>query len=142
VAATTAGALKALLEAQGLGISFYRDQAPDTTPPVKLPYGTIEDGVSVLAEQSGDFGAGGTLYGTEFARVHIWQEFEDTSTNPPTRKDSYTLVPAVRRAVHGAVLSAAPTKVYGCRMAGHTRLLESQNNRVHDVVTVEIRRVL
>lgn len=134
MAATTSGALKAYLEAQGLGVSVYRDRAPEGTA---LPYITVSEAVSITVDQSGDFGATTTLTAVEDAQVDVWQAERNGLTG-----ESYTLVPAVLRALHGANLTAAPTHVYGVRVTGDVRLVEPDNNIVHEAITVEIHRVL
>lgn len=133
MAATTSGAIKAHLESQSLGISVYRDRAPDGTT---FPYVTVSESVSVVPDLSGDFGAS-TPTVTELVSVDVWQAERNGVTG-----ESYTLVPSVVRALHGANLTAAPTKVYGVRVVGDVRLPEPDNDLVHEAVTVEIHRVL
>lgn len=132
MAATTAGAIKAFLEAQGLGVSVYRDIA---SPGATLPYVTVRESVSVTVDPHGDFAATGV---TELAQVDIWQEWRSTTTRGVS--ESYTLADDVIERLHGAVLSAAPTHVYGSRVIGSSRLLEQEENVVHTAITLEIRR--
>lgn len=131
MAASTAGAIKALLEAQGLGVAVYR--APITSLPAK-PVITVDDGISLVPDQSGDFGsatADDTV--TELDQVNVWET---------AAAESYTLVPSVLRALHGAVLVAAPTHVYGCSVDGSVRLVEDDRKTVHTAITVRLRRAL
>lgn len=134
MAATTAGTIKAFLEAQGLGISVYRDRAPEGTP---RPYVTVSEAISVVPDDHGDFGQGETV--RELAQVDVWQPWRNPDRS---NAESYTLTPAVFRALHGATLTAAPTHVYGCRVTGSVRLIEDAENVVHDALTVELSRVL
>ncbi len=134
MAATTAGAVKAYLEAQSLGVAVFRGQAPAGQA---MPYVTVDEGVSIVPDLSGDFGSANPITGRETADVHVWQAERTGLTG-----ESYTLAPAVRRAMHGANLTASPTKVYGVRVVGGQRLTEPDNDLVHDVVTVEISRAL
>ena len=132
MAATTAGAVKAFLEAQGLGVSVYRDQAPEDPP---FPHVTVREMVSVTVDPHGDFAASGV---TELAQVDVWQQWRNPSTRAVT--ESYTLADAVIKRLHGAVLTAAPKHAYGCRVVGATRLIEQDENVAHTAVTIEIRR--
>lgn len=134
MAATTSGALKAHLEVQGLGISVYRDAAPDGTA---KPFITVSESLSTVPDLSGDFGSTNPVTVTELAQVDVWQNRRSGLTG-----ESYSLVRDVERALHGANLTAAPTKVYGTRVIGSVRLTEPENDVVHQAVTVEIHRVL
>lgn len=135
MAATTAGALKAFLEGQGLGVSVYRDKAPAGT---SRPFITVSEDVSTVPDLSGDFGdVDAPVTVRELAQVDVWQ-----AERSGTAGESYTLVPAVLRALHGADLTAAPKKVYGVRVFDSRRLVEPDNGVVHQAVTVEIRRAL
>lgn len=137
MAASTAGALKAFLEAQGLGISVYRDRAPEGPT---FPYATVHEAISVSPEPA--FNADDDPQGhvTEQAQVSIWQR----SRNPDTlaKTESYTLPDAICLALTGAVLTALPTYGGHVRVQGRTRLLEDEGTTIHDAVTVEVRRTL
>lgn len=137
MAASTAGAIKAFLEAQGLGVTVDRDQAPAERP---WPRVTVSEGVAVVPDRSGDFGSANEETGVETATVDVWERWRDPASK--VLSESYTLVPAIRRALHGAVLSGSPTHAYGVRVVSSIRLLEAQNNVVHTAITVEINRVI
>lgn len=135
MSATSAGALKAFLETQGLGLSFYRDGAPEGQA---KPYGTVVEAIAITPDQSGDAGTNPT--GRELAQVDLWQAWRDPTTKAIV--ESTTLPGAVFRALHGGRLSTAPTRVYGMVVQSMVRQLERENNVVHTSITVEIRRVI
>lgn len=137
MAATTANALKAHLEAQGLGITFYRDEAP---PGTALPYGIITEAVTVTPETAFNPRDDAEGHVSEQAQVSIFQRRRHPTTNAIT--ESYTVVDATCRALHGARLTAMPTYGGHCRVVGRTRLLEDEETVVHDPITVEVRRTL
>lgn len=137
MAASTGGALKAFLEAQGLGVSVFRDRPSDKP----LPYISVQEAIVVTPNPDGDFGdstSGQTV--TEQAQVDVWQQWRHPDTRALT--ESYSLADTVARKLHGAVLSAAPTVVNGCRVLSSIRLVEADENIVHTAVTVELSRVL
>ena len=137
MAATTAGAIKTFLEAQGLGVTVYRDRPADQS----LPYMSVQEAIVVTPNRDGDYGdtsAEQTV--TEQAQVDVWQQWRNPTTRAVT--ESYTLADTVARKLHGAVLSAAPTLVNGCRVISSVRLVEAEENTVHTALTVELSRVL
>lgn len=140
MAASTTGALKAFLEAQSLGISVYRDQAPAGTA---RPYLTVNEAVAITMDPLED-GAASTLI--EEATVDIWMDWKNPTTGQLS--ESYTLPAAVIRAIHGARLASIGTPaqvVYGVmvRRAG-PRIVEMEENAgsgiVHYVVQLDIFR--
>jgi hypothetical protein len=141
MAASTTGALKAFLEAQGLGISVYRDQAPAGTA---RPYLTVNEAVAVTMDPLED-GAASTV--VEEATVDIWMDWKNPATG--ALSESYTLPGAVIRAIHGARLASIGTSpsqvVYGIlvRRAG-PRIVEMEENSgsgiVHYVLQLDIFR--
>lgn len=138
MAATTAGAVKALLEAQGLGISVHRDQAPDNQT---LPYVSVTESVSLTPDQGGDLGdTRATRYVTELVQVDLWQHWRDPSSG--AMSESYTLPSAIVAALQGASLPTAPTRVYGVTVDSVVRLLERDTNLTHHAITVRVRRAL
>lgn len=137
MSATTAGALKALLEAAGLGVSVHRDAAPDGAV---MPYITVSEGLATTPLQHGDVGdAAADTAVAELAQVDVWQAWR---TPEKANAESYTLVPAVVKALHGAKLPTAPTVVHGMTVDSSVRLLERDSNTVHQAITVRIRRRL
>jgi hypothetical protein len=146
VAATIAGALKARIEGLGLGLVAYRDGAPSApdpatglpVPTVPLPYVTIREAIAATPDLDGPYDDGVPHTIREVVQVDLWQRWRD----PNSRKtaEQYGLADALVRGLRGAPLPDAPTRVYGCAVAGRTRLLEPQENVVHDAITLTIRR--
>jgi hypothetical protein len=105
MAATTAGAFKALIEGGGLGLAVYRDQAPPNAP---LPFVVVVEGIG-RATQPGDFGsATSAVLVTEEVQVDLWQAKKDPATG--TRTEDYTLLPSLVRLLRGARLPDPPTR--------------------------------
>lgn len=137
MSATTAGAIKAYLETQSLGIPIYRDDAP---PGQAKPYITVQEGISLTAD-SGDTGDHtATLYGSELAQVDLWQDKRTAGTDAVA--ESYPLPAALVRALHGASLTTAPTRTHGCTVDSMVRLVERDTNTVHHAITVRLRRAI
>jgi hypothetical protein len=103
VSASTAGALKAFLEAQSLGIAVYRDQAPENQA---LPYVIVNEAVAMTPDALED-GASGTV--REEVTVDVWMAWKDVTTG--LRTESYTLPSAVARVLQGARLNVIGTAV-------------------------------
>lgn len=105
-----------------------------------MPYGTIAEGISVTPDQSGDFGdSNAQKTATELVQVDVWQPLRK---DDGTAGESYTLVPTVTKALHGARLATAPTRVYGCLVDSSVRFVERDSNTVHTAITVRLRRAL
>ena len=136
MAASLAGAVKAHIEAQSLGIAVFRDSAPDNT---EYPYITILEDISTVPD--GVFNAYDDPQGhvSELVQVDIWQQSRNAAK---VKVESYTLPDAVMKALHGTLLPTAPKQVSGCQVVSRTRLLEPENNIVHTALTVQVRRVL
>lgn len=137
MSATTAGALKACIEGLSLSLTAFRDQAPaDAT----LPYVVVHEGVSRSREAHGDQGDPNAHRAvTELVQVDLWQAWrnEDGSL-----AESYTLAEALVAGIDGAPLATAPKRVYGCTVDGSVRLVERDENLVHEAITVRLRRDL
>lgn len=134
MAATTAGAVKAVVEAAGLGVSAYRNAAPDGTA---MPYVTVQDEVALSPLADGPYDRGVTHNVREVVQVDVWQTWRTASGKPA---EDYALPAAIRRALHGASLPPAPGRVYGCRVTGSVRLVEPDTNVVHHALTLTIDR--
>jgi hypothetical protein len=137
MAASTAGALKAFLEAQGLGISVYRDQAPEGPT---FPYVTVHEAISVSPEPAFNSNDDAEGHVIEQVQVSIWQRSRHPDTLAKT--ESYTLPDAICLALTGARLTAMPTYGGHVRVQGRTRLPEDEGTIIHDAVTIEVRRTL
>lgn len=137
MSATTAGALKTLIEAAGLSLAAYRDEAPDAST---LPYVTIAEAISVVPTDSFNAFDDSQGHVTEQAQVDLWQQWHNPSTG--VLSESYTLPDALTKALSGAGLSAARTSVQGVRVLSVRRLTESDSDLVHHAITVEVKRTL
>jgi hypothetical protein len=137
VSATTGAALKAMIEAGGLGVSVYRDEAP---PGTALPYITVSEAITVnpeLAFNPRDDAAG---HVAEQVQIDVWQQRRNPTTNAIT--ESYTLPDAVCALVSGGKLTTLPTYGGHIRMLGRSRLIEEEGTVAHDAITAEVRRTL
>lgn len=134
LAASTSGALKQFIEAQGLGVSVYRDRAPQGVLP---PYVTVSEAVAITPDVLED-GAASTV--REEATVDVWMPWR-TSTGSVA--ESYTLPGAVAKALQGQPLPAAPTHAYAVivHRVG-PRLPDEEENLVHVPIQVEVWRAL
>jgi hypothetical protein len=138
MAATTAGALKALIEGAGLSLSAYRDEAKDTAT---LPFvaiieqiALVPDGVDPQVEGSPT----DPIAGRETVQVSLWQQWRDPTTNAIT--ESYTLPTSLQRVLKGARLATSPTRTWGVVFLSSRRILERETNRVQHAMTVEVVR--
>lgn len=137
MSATSGGAIKALLEAAGLGIAVYRDQAPED---VAFPYVTVFEAISVTPEPAFSAFDDSEGHVAEQVQVDVWQQRRNPTTNAVT--ESYTLPDAVSRALSGGRLTSLPTYGGHMRLIGRTRQLEDEGTVIHDAITIEIRRTL
>lgn len=136
MSATTAGALKAWLESQGLGVPWFRDRAPANQP---LPYGTIDEGIAITEDAAFNSFDDPEGHVVEVATVHLWEQWRDPATGALT--ESPTLADAVFLALKGKRPTTAPTWVGGMT-ADRRRIPEEANNAVHNAFNVTIRRTL
>ena len=147
MSATVSGAIKSVIESGGLSIIAYRDAAPSRPDPVTgdpvvavaLPYVTVRERIGMSVDRDGAFDRGVPHTVTETVSVDLWQQWRDPATGK-SGGESYDLADRLARLLHGAALPSAPTRVYGVRVAGRTRLLESEANVVHDIITLTVRR--
>lgn len=137
MAATTGNAVKALIEAAGLGVTVYRDEA---VPAAAMPYVTVFEAISVNPEAAFNAYDDPEGHVTEQVQVDVWQQRRNPTTNAIT--ESYTLPDAVCRALAGKRLTALPTYGGHMQLVGRTRLLEDEGQTIHDALTVEVRRTL
>lgn len=137
MSATTGAAFKALIEAGGLGVSVYRDQAP---PRTALPYVTVSEAIVVTAEPAFNPRDDPEHHVAEQVQIDVWQQYRNPTTNAVT--ESFTLPDAVCALVSGGRLTTLPTYGGHTRMLGRTRLFEDEGTVVHDAITAEVRRTL
>lgn len=145
MAATIAGAIKAHVEAAGLGLACYRDAAPShlnpktgkLEPSVPLPYVTVRERIAASNDPDGVFDDDVIHSETETVQVDLWQRWR---TDSGGRAESYTLARDLRQLLRTVDLTGLPFRVYGTRVAATARLLEPVTNVVHDVLTLTVRR--
>lgn len=149
MAASLAGAIKAHIESQSLGIPVFRDEAPKGQ---SYPYVTIQEGVAINEELSANAYAGDHAV-VETVQVNLWLQRHNQATNAIT--ESYTLPNALARALDGSGLPQAPMKVYGMKVIGVQRLIPmtrpldqpkgtpiERSGLVHHAITVQVKRNL
>lgn len=138
MAASTAGALKALIEAGGLGLSAYRDKAPPAAP---LPHVTITERITLVrngADGRFDHDAGPRT-ANETVQVSLWEHWRNPATG--ALSESYTLSDALTRLLDGTTLPVAPTHVWGVLFRSSRRLPpEVDTNLVQTAITIEVVR--
>lgn len=137
MAASTAGALKALVEGAGLSLAAYRDLAPERAT---LPYVVVNEAIAIVpTASSARFDRAGTApTGRETAQVSLWQRWRNPETG--AMAESYTLPDALIELLDGAQLSAAPSHVWGVLVLSSRRIIEQEENLVQHAITVEIVR--
>lgn len=132
MANSTGGAVKAFIEAQGLGIAAYAREAPQG---VAMPYLTIQDGITVTPETAFPAHDDPEGHVAESVQVDVWQLGS---------AESFTLPDAVARAFLGANLTGLPS--YGPRACqldhGPIRVPDPDPNVVHHAVTLLVHRTL
>lgn len=144
---TYAGAIRALLIAKNVTIPIYHNAPPNekpgaTVPAVLKPYVTITGPISTTpdGDEDGGAGNGGTSYVVDLHQIDLWDYWREVDGNG--KKENYALAPAIHRALAGAALDAAPTRVYGMSVRNVIRLEERDANIVHTAFTLALRRVV
>lgn len=135
MAATTGGALKQLIEAAGLGLSAYRRKVPSDAA---LPYVVITDGISEQTIDQGDNSADDDA--VENVQVDLYQQYYDVATR--TVIEDQVLAKALKRAMHGKRLTAAPEHVYAVKVPFNTTSMDADDNTVRTRYSVNILRSL
>jgi hypothetical protein len=139
MSASTAGALKAVIEGAGLGISAFRDKVPARET---RPYVTIDESISFTPDPTStpfDHSADPPWFREE-VQVNVWQDWRRQTGASFTLLESPSLPYSVAKAIHGVGLPTAPTKVYGVWVKNVLRIVEVDNNIVHHVIMVEVAR--
>jgi hypothetical protein len=132
MAATLAGALKAYIEAQGLGIVGDRDE---TAQGRTYPCFIVREGISRTPDPGANAYSGDQRF-NELVEIELL-DHKKRSANQQT-VENYTLPDALARKLHGGHLDMAPTKVYGMTLVNSVRIPEPQ--RIRQVYTVQVRR--
>lgn len=152
MAATVAGALKAWLESQNLGVPVFRRHAPPRDPnnlsaPYPLPYITIAEGIAAVIQGHEDGGraAGGISPVAEELQVDLWMYEEDPTSSGSGKLENYSLTYALAAALDGAPLGTFGTpakRIYGCVLKDGPRELAdaADPNLIRKLYAVEIHR--
>lgn len=137
MSANTAGALKALIESAGLGISAFRDERTKTNTAAN--WVTISDGISAVpASINTPYDPLGPKVVSELAQVDLWQTWRDSNDN---LIESSALPRSLVRVLDGARLPTSPTRTYGVTVRSSRRMPpEQEANLVHTAITVELVR--
>ena len=136
MSASSSGALKAFIEAQGLNISVYRDEAPVNT---LYPYITVQEAIAMTPDALEDGGAGTVR---EEVQIDVWMDWKNLTTGG--RLESYTLPTDVARKLEGARLAVIGTgTVYAVTVAlVGPRIVDRESNNVHVPIQASVHRVL
>lgn len=114
---------------------------------------SIQEGISLVDEPTANAYAGDHA-AVELVQVNLFMQLHSPNTSAVT--ESYTLPDALHRALNGGRLPTAPTKVYGMKVVGRTRVLgmtrpkhvspnapaRLPNGLVHHAITVQVKRNL
>ena len=141
MALTLAGALKAYLEAAGLGITVFTDDVPpravvkNADGTLKAPYVVITPAIADRLDPMED---GTVLSGAEEIQLDLWEQWRDKGDNV---KESPTLARAVTKALQGATLAygpnTAPVQVYALKQVGRRRQLDRNQRLIRHVYQVD-----
>lgn len=146
MSASTANAIKALIEAGGLGLSAYSDVAPEGTTPWSpgrgpTPFVTITEGIAITpAAINAPLSGERDFVVVELVQVSLWQAWRDPESASKRVVESKTLPDALLTLLHGAQLPTAPTHVWAVFVRSILRLLERSENVVQHPITVELVR--
>ena len=134
MAASLGGSLKHLIEASGLGLPVYRDDAgAAVTGPVWV---TVTEGFSTNTVALGDAGDADAI--TDLLQADLWQPWR--AKNPGDPAEDYTLADRLYGVIHGATLPNPPMLVRSCTVDSYPRFVERDSNLVHHAFTVRIAR--
>lgn len=137
MAATTAGALKLIIEQAQLGLAAYRDRSPKEAA---LPYVTIDEAVVISAERHGDTSDPNGHHGeAEQLTVHLWERWRGDDGRPA---EDYALARDLTHALRTLqpFVYGDGQRVYGAHIDARARLVEDEANVVHTALTITLRR--
>lgn len=129
--------MKAHAETLGLGVPFFRDQAPEGTA---YPYGTIREQISLVAETAFNQYDDADGHVRELVQIDLWQRKKDPATG--ARIEDFTLADRLAAGFRGARLDAAPYPVVGVELVGAPRIPDPDPNLVHHALTIAVHRTL
>jgi len=136
MAASLSAAIKAFLETQSLGLSFYKDVAPQQA---KRPYGIVIEGIAMRPDGMED---GTVLTALELVQLDLWQDWLKADK---TVNEDVALADKITSAIHGTRLLASgtgapPKQVYGVAQQGRVRILDRNNGLVQYSYTLAVYR--
>lgn len=134
MAASLSGALKQVVEAAGLGLAAYRDDAGTNVTNPK--WVTISEGIVITTRPMGDDGDDDPV--TELVQVDLWQPWRAGPDGGAA--EDYTLADGLRSCLHGTLLTEAPMHVRSCKVDDVRRFVEKDRNLVHHALTLRIER--
>lgn len=144
MSASTAGAIKARIEALGLGVSAYRDGAPiDAAGSITaaFPYVVIHEGIGIAWERHGDTtdpAAHDAV--TELVQVDVFQAARKLTAGSSQNVESYTLPEAVMNGLRKSTgMTIRNNRVYGV-LAVSARRWPIVDNVVRHTIDVTLRR--
>lgn len=137
MSASTSGALKAHLEAAGLGLTVDRDERSKTNTAAN--WVTISEGISVVPKSINTPRDGlGPKAVSELVQVDLWQKWKDPDKNV---LESPALAKSLIRSLDGARLTTSPTLTWGVTVRSARRMPPEQvANLIHTAITVEVVR--
>ncbi|MGD1220001.1 hypothetical protein AB9Q10_16410 [Streptomyces krungchingensis] len=142
MAATTAGAIKARLEALQFGVPVFRDGPREGQAE---PYIVVQEGLpaGLARTGNGDFGdPDAELIIDETVTVDLVQQARVRTGAGTTRNaERYGLAESIAHALHGRPLPAHPARVTAVRVDGIDRI-PIADNRVRHSITVQVTRAL
>lgn len=143
MSATLGGAFKAALESKGLGIAFYRDEAP---PGTDLPYGIVTE-LPAVSEPAGDFGDpdGVDVEVRQQVQIDVWQAWRTPAGAVAEDRLLAGRVAAVCRGLR-ILETVGVGRCYPAVLRTWQPVREGQplsgDNLVRDIITVEVLRTL
>lgn len=141
MAASTATALKQLVESASLGLAGYRDAAPKGALP---PFVVFTDGITIDPDNNGDGGDENAVDTVvENVQGDLWERYiDDTDPDNIVIAESYTLAADLRRLIHRCVLPNSPWHTYGVRVVTSSRTRDIEANLVRTRYSIDIYRNL
>jgi hypothetical protein len=141
MSATTSGAIKAYVEALGLGVPVFRDgPRPGQAP----PYVVVTEGLSagLAANGNGDFGdPDAPVVIAENVTVDLVQNARAKDGQGARNTERYGLAETIGRRLHGARLTAHPAPVTAVQLQDIDRIPIADNivrHAIHIVVTRQL----
>jgi hypothetical protein len=135
---STSGALKALIESAGLGLTADRDERSRSNTAAN--WVTISENISAVpASVNTPRDPLGPRVVSELAQVDLWQTWRDPSTRNVV--ESPALARSLHHAIDGARLPTSPTRTWSVLVRSSRRMPpEQEANLIHTAFTVQLIR--